>query len=209
MAKEFADKVPIQPSQALTSPYQGKGVRHRHSAPSPSHLQISHRQSPEAWPDHVTLLILRLSQLVKDSPFMERAATVFGKTKQPRSILSDEQVVRAVWRSVVGRAISDHTSRLRLVRTTLVVEVEDLIWQRQLRTLEGQIRDRIRLLASDVRITDIEFRVAVPRREVQRASASCPAEPKVGNPIQEDEADRIKDPVLRKVYQISRRKASA
>jgi hypothetical protein len=140
---------------------------------------------------------------------MERAATILGKAKQPRSILSDEQVVRAVWRSVVGRAISDHTSHLRLVRTTLVVEVEDSIWQRQLRTLEGPIRDRIGLLASDVRITEIEFRVAVPRRQAQRASASCPAELKVGNSTQEDEADRITDPVLRKVYQMSRRKASA
>jgi hypothetical protein len=139
---------------------------------------------------------------------MERAATVLGKAKQPRSILSDEQVVRAVWRSVVGRAISDHTSRLRLVRTTLVVEVEDSIWQRQLHTLDSQIRDRIRLLASEVKITDIEFRVAVPRRGVQRASASCAAELKAGNPTQEDEADRIKDPVLKKVYQMSRRKAS-
>jgi predicted nucleic acid-binding Zn ribbon protein len=135
---------------------------------------------------------------------MERAARLLRKGKQSRSILDDSQAVEAVWPAAVGRSIARHVSRLRLVRSTLVVEVEDAIWQRQLRTLDRQILDRIRLLLPDVPITDLEFRIGLPRREPQRAIAAfAPCS------TTDDEADRIQDPVLKKVYQLSRRKASA
>src|SRR4051812_44208112 len=101
---------------------------------------------------------------------MERAARVLRKTKQSKAILDDSQAVQAVWPAAVGKAIARHVSRLYLVRTTLVVEVEDHIWQRQLRTLESQITDRIRTLLPDLVITSLEFRVGVPRREPQRAA---------------------------------------
>jgi hypothetical protein len=141
---------------------------------------------------------------------MERAARVFRKAKQSRSLLTDDEVARAVWPAAVGRTIAARTSRLRLVRTTLVVEVEDNIWQRQLHTLGGQILGRLRKLTPDLEITAIEFRVGVPRREPQSATTNTgqPAGVLFGAQPS-DEADRIQDPVLKKVYQISRRKASA
>jgi hypothetical protein len=141
---------------------------------------------------------------------MEHAARVLRKGKQSKTILDDSQAVEAVWPSAVGKAIARHVSRLRLVRSTLVVEVEDLIWQRQLRTLERQILDRIRLLLPDVTITDMEFRIGVPRREVQRAGTRWGGTFGTRTPADaDDEAERIQDPVLKKVYQLSRRKASA
>ncbi len=141
---------------------------------------------------------------------MERAARVLRKGKQSRSILDDSQAIEAVWPAAVGRSIARHVSRLRLVRSILVVEVEGAIWQRQLRTLDMQILERIRLLLPDVPIAGLEFRIGVPRRDPQRASEAFSGRPaSLFNNAGEDEAERIQDPVLKKVYQLSRRKASA
>jgi hypothetical protein len=141
---------------------------------------------------------------------MERAARVLRRAKKPRSILDDSQALQAIWPTAVGKAIARHTWRLRLVRTTLVVEAEDHVWQRQLRSLERQIVNRISLLLPDIEVADVEFRVGVPRHEPQKAgTASGSFERPLLSPVCEDEADRIQDPVLKKVYQISRRKASA
>ena len=60
----------------------------------------------------------------------------------------------------MGKAIAAHTSRLTLVRTTLVVEVEDAIWQKQLFTLRGQILDRLRRVTGSDVVQDLEFRIA-------------------------------------------------
>ena len=138
---------------------------------------------------------------------MERAARVFRKAKQPRALLNDEEVLRAVWPAAVGKAIAAHTFHVKLVRTNVVVEMEDALWQRQLRPLEKQILERLQLLTPDVPISGIEFRVGVPRRRPQRSTTSGAL---IGeNEVISDEADGIQDPVLKKVYQISRRKASA
>jgi hypothetical protein len=141
---------------------------------------------------------------------MERAARVFRKSKQSLSLLTDDEVARAVWPAAVGRTIAARTSRLRLVRTTLVVEVEDHIWQKQLHTLAGQILGRLRKLTPDLEISFIEFRIGVPRREPQSAATASgqPADTLLGGSTS-DEADHIQDPVLKKLYLISRRKASA
>jgi hypothetical protein len=141
---------------------------------------------------------------------MERAARVFRKAKQSRALLTDDQVLSAVWPAAVGKAIAAHTSRIRVVRTILVIEVEDAIWQRQLRTLEKQILDRVRQFTPDLALAGVEVRIGVPRREPQKATASTSrASEPLFTALSNDEAERIQDPVLKKVYQISRRKASA
>lgn len=147
---------------------------------------------------------------------MERAARVIRKAKQSRSLLTDDQTLAAVWPTAVGRAIANHTSHVRLVRTTLVVDVEDAMWQRQLRSLERQIIERVKVLIPDLDMADMEFRVAVPRREAQRAATVSGASiPKAAaaTPLfattSRDEADSIQDPGLKKVFEFSRRKATA
>jgi predicted nucleic acid-binding Zn ribbon protein len=141
---------------------------------------------------------------------MERAARVLQKSKQPRSILDDNRTIEAVWPVAVGKAIARHTSRLRLVRKTLIVEAEDVIWQRQLRTLESQIVERVRLLLPGMEVESIEFRVGVPRRDPQVArQAAWTRDGHLPGNCSDDDADRIADPVLKKVYQLSRRKALA
>lgn len=132
---------------------------------------------------------------------MERVARLIQKSKTSRQILSDEEMARAAWPAAVGKAIAAHTSGVRLVRTTLVVEVEDATWQRQLHALTRQIVERIRKITGSEAIEGVEFRIGVPRKQPQRAESARSSE--------EQEAERIEDPVLRKVYRMSRRKASA
>lgn len=135
---------------------------------------------------------------------MERAARLIQKSKHSRQVLADDDLARAAWPSVVGKAIAAHTANVRLVRTTLVVEVEDAMWQRQLHALTSQIVDRFRKLTGNDGVQDAEFRIAVPRRQMQRAESPHPT---AQQPDSEEE-DRIEDPVLRKIYRMSRKRAA-
>ena len=139
---------------------------------------------------------------------MEHAARLLKNKKLSREILNEEDIARAVWPAAVGKAIAAHTSRLKLVRSTLVVEVEDAIWQKQLHTLTGQILNRLRKATGSDNILQIEFRIGIPRRKPQRAeshntSASQPPA------FRDDDAELIQDAVLKKIYRLSRKKATA
>jgi predicted nucleic acid-binding Zn ribbon protein len=99
---------------------------------------------------------------------MERAARLIKNNRLSRQVLTDEDLIRAAWPAAVGKAIAAHTSRIRLVRDTLVVEVEDATWQQQLHRLRGQIVNQVgKLTGSDI-VKDVEFRIAIPRRQPQR-----------------------------------------
>jgi len=139
---------------------------------------------------------------------MERAAHLIQKNKLSKKVFSEEDLTRAVWPAAVGKAIAAHTSRLTLVRSTLVVEVEDAIWQRQLFTLRGQILSRLqRVTGSTTLVEDLEFRIALRRRQPQRAESR--QSPATQTALPYDEADSIQDAVLKKVYRLSRKKATA
>ena len=138
---------------------------------------------------------------------MESAARLLNNKKISREILSDDDVARAVWPVAVGKVIAAHTSRVKLVRTTLLVEVEDAIWQKQLVPLSAAILTRLQKLTGSDRVKDIEFRIGIPRRQAQRADSRESNLPQSTFSV-EDEAERIQDPVLKKVYRLSRRKAT-
>ena len=133
---------------------------------------------------------------------MERAARLIKDKKVSRELVTEEEIACAVWPRAVGKTIARHTSRVRLVRHNLVVEVEDATWQRQLHGLSRQIVARIQKLTGSDAVQDIEFRIGIPRREPQRAEIRQPdllAE-------EADEADRIQDPIMRRLYRLSRKK---
>ena len=89
-----------------------------------------------------------------------------------------------------------------LVRGSLIVEVEDAVWQKQLFHLRGLILAQLSKIIGEGVVKDVEFRVAAPRRPPQQATTLGAAKPA-------DEADGIADPVLRIVYKQARKKASA
>ena len=66
---------------------------------------------------------------------MERAGKLISKLKLPTGSITPQDLALAGWTGAVGKRIANHTRALSLVTDRLVVEVEDLIWQRQLAVL--------------------------------------------------------------------------
>lgn len=138
---------------------------------------------------------------------MERAARVVNSSKAVKKILTDDELARAIWPAAVGKVIASHTLRVRVVRSTLLVEVADATWQKQLFGLSRQVLARVQKVSGNHNISEIEFRVGLARREPQRADGSRNA--LFSSVDADDEADQIQDVVLKKVYRMSRKKASA
>jgi Dna[CI] antecedent, DciA len=138
---------------------------------------------------------------------MERAARLLNQNKYARKLVGDEDVARGLWPAAVGKTIARHTGKVTLVRSRLVVEVEDAIWQRQLHGLTQQIVTRVQKLMGSTAVQDLEFRIAIPKRQPQRESGQARTE--AIHPTVSDEADLIQDPVLKRVYRMSRKRATA
>ena len=133
---------------------------------------------------------------------MERASTLIRGMKLPGGTLSGEELACAVWPQAVGKKLASHTRAARLVRTRLVVEVEDITWQRQLNALSRHIVNNLEQILGKGAVDDIEFRIVPRRREPQRASEAMPA-------LFADESTAIADPVMRSIYRAARKKATA
>lgn len=134
---------------------------------------------------------------------MESISRIFGKLSEADCPISTEQLVLSAWKSAVGKKIAFRTRPLKLVRTRLVVEVEDQIWQKQLFVLTRQILANLETRVGSGMVDDLEFRIVPRRREPQRAIVSKPGL------FAPDEADNITDPVMRHIYKAARRKESA
>lgn len=121
-----------------------------------------------------------------------------------REVMSVEDLARAAWPVAVGKKIASYTAAVALVRGRLIIEVQDIVWQRQLTTLSLQIvKNLAGTLGKDV-VTGLDFRPMTPRRMPQRAesASSRPSE-------STDEADAIQDSGLRRVYRISRKRLAS
>jgi len=137
---------------------------------------------------------------------MERASKLIRGLRLPGDTISAEELACAAWPEAVGKKIASHTRAARMVRTRLVVEVEDNIWQRQLFALTPYVlRNLERSLGAGL-IEDLEFRIAPRRREPQRAQQAAPS---LFSTTDDDEAEGIADPVLRGIYRASRKKVQA
>lgn len=133
---------------------------------------------------------------------MERAARLIANLKSKN--LEPDDLARAAWPKAVGSKLEMRTRAVQMVRTTLVVEVEDAVWQRQLNAIRGYILKNLAGLLGPGAITDLEFRIGIPRRMPQREeTVSQPAL------LSQDEADRIADPILRRLYRQSRTASGA
>lgn len=135
------------------------------------------------------------------STHMERASKLIRGLNLPADAVSAEDLARAAWRHAVGPKIASHTRATRMVRTRLIVEVEDKVWQRQLFVLTPHVLANLQKSLGRGVVEDLEFRI-VPRRRGPQVAAQP-----VNAPA--DEADRIADPVLRGIYRASRKRALA
>ena len=134
---------------------------------------------------------------------MERVSRVIGRLPSGGTAIDTEALARAAWPAAVGKKIAARTRTGRMVRTRLIVEVEDKLWQRQLFALSGQIVSNLAKQLGPGIVEDVEFRVIPPRRDVQRAEA---VQPVLASP---DEADQIADSGLRRIYRNARKRALA
>ena len=125
---------------------------------------------------------------------MQRAASLIGKLKLPAGSDNPEERAKAAWRMAAGPKIERHTIAASLVRNTLIIEVGDMIWQRQLYTLRNQLLRNLQSILGEPLVTDLDFRPMPPRRRPQRETVAA-------NP------DGIADPVMGLLYQQSKRKA--
>ena len=133
---------------------------------------------------------------------MERASKLIRRLRLPAGAITMEELACAAWPESVGKTIAAHTRAARMVRTRLIVEVEDRTWQRQLFSLSGLILVNLEKSIGRGVVDDLEFRIVPRRREPQRASQSQPG-------LVPDEASAIEDPVLRSIYRLSRKRAQA
>ena len=133
---------------------------------------------------------------------MERASRLIGNLPFPEDSVSSQDLICAAWSATVGKRIARHARAERLVRTKLIVGVDDAIWQRQLFTMSRIILSKLAESIGDGLVDEVEFRVAPERRGPQRAEQASTR-------ISEDEADRIEDPNLRRLYINSRKRETA
>jgi hypothetical protein len=70
---------------------------------------------------------------------MERASRLFGKLTAGGGPIDIDDLARAAWPLAVGKKVAARTRPARMVRTRMIVEVEDPIWKKQLFALSGQI----------------------------------------------------------------------
>ena len=104
---------------------------------------------------------------------MERAGSLIGKLKLSPEMADPETRARAAWALAAGKKIARHTLAAALVRGTLVVEVEDFVWQKQLNTLRHfLLRNLKEILGGDV-VTEIDFRPMPKRIKPQRAESAA------------------------------------
>ncbi|MBZ5728313.1 MAG: DUF721 domain-containing protein [Acidobacteriia bacterium] len=133
---------------------------------------------------------------------MERASRLIRRLRLDGGTMSAEELACAAWPQAVGKTIAAHTRAARMVRARLIVEVQDGTWQRQLFTLSRHILGNLEKSLGSGLVEDVEFRIVPRRREPQRAAQAAPA-------FAADEADGIADPVLRRIYRASRKRALA
>src|SRR5579884_3879945 len=87
-------------------------------------------------------------------------------------LISQERIAVAAWKKAVGARLAGRTRAVKLVRETLVVEVEDQVWKENLWSLRRHILRNLENAIGAGIVLDLEFRVMPPRREAARENAS-------------------------------------
>lgn len=129
---------------------------------------------------------------------MERAGRLLTKLKNDS--IPAENLARTAWPKAVGKFIAAHSHAATMVRDRLIVDVEDVTWQRQLVPLTGQILRKLEALIGPGSVSDLEFRVMPMRIKPKRETLL---------PLFDANPDLPPDPVFRHVYLMDRRRRGA
>ena len=93
------------------------------------------------------------------------------------------------------KKIAAHTRATTLVRDTLIVEVEDIVWQRQLSTLRHFLLRNLHGILGEPLVREIDFRPMPARRPPELAAAA--------RSFTIDEGGGIEDPVMALIHRQS------
>src|SRR5215813_5427510 len=114
---------------------------------------------------------------------MQRAASLIPKLKLSPDMADPEVRARAAWNLAAGKKIAEHTVATALVRNTLVVEVEDITWQKQLNALRHFLIRNLAQSLGEPLVTEIDFRPMPPRRKPQKAQTARVNEDGIADPV--------------------------
>ncbi len=123
---------------------------------------------------------------------MQRAASLIRKLKLPAGSDSPENRAKAAWKLAGGDKVERYTVAVSLVRGTLVVEVSDMIWQRNLWGLRYTLLKNLEDILGERLVTALDFRPMLQRRGPQIAETVRP--------------NGIADPVMSMLYTQSKKK---
>ena len=124
---------------------------------------------------------------------MERAGRIAAKLKLASGVSDPGLIACAAWKMAAGKKIAQHTRAVALVRGKLVIEVDDMVWQRQLFGLRHFLIKNLAKELGEAVVTDLDLRPVPRRRGPQVAQVARPA-------AIEDEASHIEDPFMRSLY---------
>ena len=150
-----------------------------------------------------------LKSEVSQSHHMERAGRIITKLKSARKHFTLEDLTCAAWPAAVGKRLASRTRAVTLTGGRLIVEVEDDLLRRNLAVLHGQLLKNLGDLLEGAAPRQIEFRIGIPRRPPQREDELGAFTLTAPVARAKDDADGIADPVLKRIYINSRRKALA
>lgn len=140
---------------------------------------------------------------------MERAGRIIARIRTAQKHFTQEELTLAAWPAAIGKRLAGRTRAVAVQGNNLVVLVEDEQWKRNLYGLRQQILRNLSDLLESAAPQGIEFRIGVARRPPQREEASPSFSLTAPAVRPKDDADGIADPVLRRIYVNSRRKARA
>jgi len=134
---------------------------------------------------------------------MDQASRIIAQWGAVSDLISHEKVACTAWKKAVGKRLAARTTALRLVRDRLVIEVEDEVWRNNLYSLRPQILRNLEQALGPGIVGDISFEIRPRRIEPQREThfLLTAAETEAG-------AD-IKDPGLRRIYRMARKRETA
>ena len=105
-----------------------------------------------------------MEQLIKSLPGVLRAAGNAEEVAQAAAI--------AAWRHAAGDGLKDHAVPVKLENRTLTVAVADIIWQKQLHAMRGQLMFRVNSILGQPIVSTIQFvidaKVVKPHPEPQK-----------------------------------------
>ena len=110
-----------------------------------------------------------MNQLIKSLPQVLKAAGNSAEVAEAAAI--------AAWKHAAGDGLKEHAMALKLENRTLTVAVADVIWQRQLTSMRGQLLFRVNSILGQPLVSALDFKIDPQLAKTNAASPEHEDEP--------------------------------